>query len=256
MDILNLLNTTQKQQLIDYLQEHVTDHKQRLMDEVLTARTKHITVVLENIFQPHNANAVLRSCECFGLQDVHIIEDLYEFRINRDVVRGGAKWLTLHHYQEEGSLRHCVSQLKQEGYVIAATTLRPGAISIRDLDIEQKIALCFGTERDGLTEEAHELADVFVKVPMNGFTQSFNISVSAALCLYELTGRLRQSQVDWQLSETERLTLRANWMIKSTKYGRPLTRHFFEQQGWPIPEELAWDEILPERVLRDKDAQE
>jgi tRNA (guanosine-2'-O-)-methyltransferase len=253
---LNLLTTTQKQQLISYLQEYVTDHKQQLLDEVLPLRTRHITVVLENIFQPNNASAVLRSCECFGLQDVHIVEDRNEYQLNSGVLRGASKWLTLHRYQEPDSMRHCLTALKQHGYKIAATTLRPGAISIRELDIHQKIALCFGTERHGLTEEAHELADVFVKAPMNGFTQSFNISVSAALCLYELTGRLRQSEANWQLSEAEQLDLRTDWTIKSTKYGRPLTRKFFEEQGWPLPNWLSWDEILPERLLREKGAQQ
>lgn len=239
------LNKEQKLQLIQYMRGHVTEHKQRVIQEVLPLRTRHLTVVLENIFQRHNASAVLRSCECFGVQDVHIIENEYPYRISRDVARGATKWLTLHRYEAAGVLQTCLSNLKEQGYTIAAATLRPEAISIRDVDIHKKLALCFGTEKKGLSDTAHQLADLCIQIPMDGFTDSFNVSVSAALCLYELTNRLRASEAAWRLSEAEQLELMVSWLVKSTKYGRPLLRHFYEAQGWPIPAELDWDKISP-----------
>lgn len=239
------LNKEQKLHLIQYIRSHVTEHKQKMIQRVLPLRTRHLTVVLENIFQRHNASAVLRSCECFGVQDVHIIENEYPYRLSRDVTRGATKWLTLHRYEAAGALRTCLGSLKEQGYTIAAATLRPEAVSIRDVDVGQKLALCFGTEKRGLSNTAYQLADLFIQIPMTGFTESFNVSVSAALCLYELTNRLRASEVSWRLSEAEQLELLADWLVKSTKYGRPLIRRFYEEQGWPIPAELSWDKISP-----------
>ena len=125
------LTVEQKEGLIGYLRGFVTAHKQGLIDEILQVRTRHITVVLEDIFQPHNASAVLRSAECFGLQDVHIIENENEYRLNKDVTRGAAKWLTLHQYREGGeNTRPCLEALKGQGYTVAAATLRPGSARI------------------------------------------------------------------------------------------------------------------------------
>lgn len=239
------LTFDQKQGLIKFLTPFVTPHKQERITEVLAKRTRHVTVVLENIYQPHNASAVLRSCDCFGIQDVHIIEDEYEYRINPDVAMGASKWLTLHRYghhhapQTTGSAsgtRVCLQQLKAQGYRIAATTLRENSIPLQELDVDSKIALCYGTEELGLSEEAHELADIFVQIPMFGFTQSFNISVSAALTLYDLTNKLHAlPRAVWQLPPEEELDITAVWLMRATTHGRALARHYFRQQNLPIP---------------------
>ncbi len=210
------LTPTLQAELITYLSQFVTPHKQQRIQQVLDQRTRYLTVVLEDIYQPHNASAVLRSCECFGLQDVHIIEQRNPFRPNRDIALGAPKWLSLHHYRaEEGQhTQTCLTTLRAQGYRIAATTLRPDSIPIHALDLNQPIALCFGTEEQGLSDTAHNMADVFVQIPMYGFTQSFNISVTAALFLYDLTNRLRESAQNWALTPAEKQTLMLAW------YGR------------------------------------
>ncbi|MEM7797959.1 MAG: RNA methyltransferase, partial [Chloroflexota bacterium] len=187
------MDNTQKHNLVAYLSQFVTPHKKQLIKEIINLRTQHITVLLENIYQPHNASAVLRSCDCFGVQDVHIIEDENPYRINPEVAMGATKWLTLHRYAlpQLNNTDLCLSQLKAQGYKIVATTLREGSISLLDFPIDKKIALCFGTEAEGLSEQIHAEADYFLQIPMYGFTQSYNISVSAALCLFELTKKLR-----------------------------------------------------------------
>lgn len=186
------------------------------MERVLGLRTRHLTVVLEDIYQPQNASAVIRSCDCFGVQDLHIIEREHRFRPNRAVSMGAHKWVDVVKYsrKDEDNTERCLAGLKQSGYQVAALTLRDGAIPIHELDIQRPTALCIGSEKDGLTERAHELADVFVRIPMRGFTQSFNLSVTAALCLYELTGRLRDSDIDWPLSKKESEELRLRWYRK------------------------------------------
>ncbi|MCA9979932.1 MAG: RNA methyltransferase, partial [Anaerolineales bacterium] len=232
------LTFDQKQDLVAYLYNFVTEHKRERIRHVLANRTRHLTVVLENIYQPHNASAVLRSCDCFGIQDVHIIEDEHEYRINPDVALGASKWLTLHRHGRghQHNTRTCLQTLRANGYRIAATTLRPDSIPLPEFQIDQKTALCFGTEELGLSQEAHDLADVFVQIPMVGFTQSFNISVSAALTLYDLTNKLHtRPHHEWALSAQEEIDILTQWLIRTATHGRVLVRHYYRQQNWPIP---------------------
>lgn len=237
------MNLEQKQALVQYLGQFLTDHRRSLINNVMDQRTRHISVLLENIYQPHNASAVLRSSDCFGVQDVHIIEEINEYRVNPDIALGAWKWLSLHRYNEPATNNtvSSLTALKKQGYKILATTLRPESRSLLDVDITQKMVLCFGTEDTGLSETAHDLADEFVTIPMYGFTQSYNISVSAALCLFELTKRLRESDVDWALSSAEKTDLLVDWYVNSTTKGNALVRHFCQQNGIEI-EERWFDE--------------
>jgi tRNA (guanosine-2'-O-)-methyltransferase len=199
-----------------------------LMDRVLNERTRYITVALENIYQPHNASAVLRSCDCFGVQDVHIIENSYQYEFNPHVSLGAAQWLTLHRYNaSENNTPECIAQLKKEGYRIVATTPNAQAIDIHDFDCSKgKFALLFGTEKFGLTPEACALADEFIRIPMYGFTESFNISVSVALCLFNLTGKIRSEKTDWQLSEEEQVDIYLQWFRNTIKNSELIERKY------------------------------
>lgn len=197
--------------LIEFLKPYVTEHKQNLVEEVLSKRTRHITVVLENIYHPHNASAVVRSCDCFGVQDVHVIEGHNEYNINPYVVRGSAKWISIYKYQQEESEKDCFHQLKEQGYKLIGTSPNPEFSSIKELDVDSKVALVFGTEETGLSEYAISQMDDFVHIPMQGFTESFNISVSAAICLYDSTEKMRTSKVKWQLTEEKKNELRLQW---------------------------------------------
>lgn len=204
--------------LIAHLETFLTPERKARMDIVLPQRTRYITLILENIYQPHNASAVVRSCECFGIQDVHIIENSYRFERTRGVSMGSDKWLTLNRYNElDDNTPSCFEALKANGYHIAAMTLSPGARPLSELSLEQPVALAFGTEISGLSETAHTLADSFVYLPMRGFTQSFNISVSAALALSELRERLEISPYHWRLSAAEQNTLKLTWLCRSIR---------------------------------------
>ena len=178
------------------------------MERVLDGRTRHLTVVVEELYQPHNGAAVIRACECFGIQDLHVICSINEFKVSEDIVAGADRWISLHYHTDTKS---CLTALKQRGYRILATSLRDGCIPVGEVDLSQKTALCFGTELKGLSEVAHQMADGFVRIPMYGFTQSFNISVSAALCMFELSDKLHEADTSWQLSAGERQELRALW---------------------------------------------
>jgi tRNA (guanosine-2'-O-)-methyltransferase len=196
-----------------YLSGFLTDERKQRFENVAATRTRFLTVVVEDIFQPQNASAVLRTCECFGIQDVHIIENENEYQVNPDVVLGASNWLTLHRWNEErNNSSQCIMNLKQQGYRIAATSLHEDAISLFDYSIEEKTALVFGNEADGISDIVKAGADDFVRIPMLGFTESFNISVSAGICLSVLVPLLHRSGLNWKLPEVERRHLLLEWL--------------------------------------------
>lgn len=218
-------------QINEYLEGFITPERLARIKKVLAQRTRHITLVLEDIFQPHNASAVLRSCECFGIQDVHIIENRYQYEINPDIVLGASKWLHLKQYNyKEENTASCLQKLKEKGYTLIATSPHQNEFTPANLPLEKPLALLFGTEQEGLTPQALNMADAFLRIPMAGFTESFNISVSAAICLYEISSRLRKSQVEWQLSKTEENELLHEWLKKSIKNPDLLIERFLENK--------------------------
>ena len=219
-----------KKKLVEYLAGFATENRLRRFEEVLQHRTRHLTVVLEDIYQPHNAAAVLRSCDCFGIQDVHVIENQNKFEANPDVELGSAKWITMHkHNSEKENTANCIASLKKSDYKIVVTSPHKNDCSIEELDITGKTALFFGTEMRGATPVAFEQADAFVKIPMVGFTESLNISVSAAVTLYTLTSRLKSSSINWKLSENEELEIRLQWLRNSIPKAEILERDFLNK---------------------------
>jgi tRNA (guanosine-2'-O-)-methyltransferase len=199
---------------------------------VLQQRTRHLTFVLENIYQPHNASAVLRSCEISGIQDVHIIENTNSFKPSQNVAMGAAKWLDIYKYnQDENNTVSCIKQLKKHGYRIVATTPHTKDVLLEDLPVEKPLALLFGTELTGLSKTALDNADEFVRIPMHGFTESYNISVSAALCAYQLSRKLHRSDIQWQLTEDEYLHLETEWYRRTIRSSKLLEEEFLRKDN-------------------------
>lgn len=209
------------EKLFAVLNEMMPAGKIEAFDHVMQYRTRYATVVLENIYQPHNASAVMRSCDCFGVQDLHVIENNYEYTINPKVAMGATKWLDLHRYnQNENNTPDCLNQLKKNGYRLVATSPHQKAQTLHEFDVTKgKFALMFGSEKPGLSNEAMEMADEYLYIPMYGFTESFNISVSAALCLQELTGKIRAEVPDFKLTEDERNKTLLKWYRRSLYHG-------------------------------------
>lgn len=198
--------------IIEVLEEFVSENKQAHIDRVLKLRTRHLTLVFEDIDKPHNVSAVLRTAECMGIQDLHFIKNKNDYSINPIITQGAAKWVTMHHHNTaEDNISECYESLRNSGYRIYATSLQETSQSVYDLNPKEKTAIVFGTEADGITKEAGEMADGFVHIPMSGFTESFNLSVSAAICLTVLKTKLG----NWpQLRDDEKLDLRAEWYRK------------------------------------------
>lgn len=213
--------------LIEFLSAFVSRRRLAKLKQVLKQRSRHMVVVLEDIFQSQNASAVLRSCECFGIQDVHIIENRYPFELNPDVVMGASKWLSLHRYNaHENNTLECLNHLKNSGYQLIAATPHKHDFAPATLPIHQKTALLFGTEMEGLSDDAKRMADGYMCIPMHGFTESFNISVSVAVSLYHLTNRMKEEVKGWRLGSEEGGDLMLEWLSKSVRNPEKLIRHF------------------------------
>lgn len=224
-----MLSNENQKRLLEYLLTFVSSHKQNLFENIIQYRTRYLTVVLEDIFQPHNASAVLRTCDCFGIQDVHIIENQNKYQVNPDVALGSIKWLNLIKYnQAENNTLDAIMKLRKKGYRIVATTPHNEGFTLDHLALDQKTALIFGQELRGLSDDTIQHADAWVKIPMVGFTESFNISVSAAIILHTLTEKLRKSSVVWQLSEDEMIETKLNWVKNTIKRSELLEKEFLK----------------------------
>ncbi len=229
---LSQLSTAQKADLIEHFQAFLTENRRDRFHTVLSQRTRQITVVLEDIYQPHNASAVLRSCDGFGVQDIHTIESRNDFAPNRNVSIGADRWLTLHRYNQPDTdnTTACLNQLKSQGYTLVATTPHATATTVNEIPVDGKVALLFGTELTGLSQSALDQADTYALIPMSGFSESFNISVSAALCLYDLTTRLRQTRQDWHLTGKEQQALYLDWVLSSIKSRDQLLDRYWQER--------------------------
>lgn len=200
--------------LLRYLEGFLSEERKQRFLEVLAQRTKFLTVAIEDVYQLHNTSAVIRSCDAFGIQGVHVVEDRFGNRLDKNIAMGAEQWVDVSRYQTAGD---CIAHLKTEGYQIIATTPHDDTTLLDDFECSNKMALWFGTEKEGLSTEVLQRADGFLKIPMVGFSESLNISVSAAIIIQELTQRLRKSSLPWQLSESEILTYRLDWTKKSIK---------------------------------------
>jgi tRNA (guanosine-2'-O-)-methyltransferase len=210
-------------ELIAFLEDLLTPARKALFDKVVRQRTNHFTVVTEDVYQLHNASAVMRSCDVFGIQNIHVIEERNLKKIEREIAMGAQKWVTLNRYH---SSEECIQNLREKGYQIVASSPHYDARMLADFDISKPSAIFFGTEKNGLSEEIIDQADAFIKIPMAGFTESLNISVSAAIILQEITQKLRSSNLNWELTENEKNAIKFEWLSKSFKNFDQLVKKF------------------------------
>jgi tRNA (guanosine-2'-O-)-methyltransferase len=212
---------------LDFLENILTDNRKEKFLKVLQNRTNHFTVAIEDVFQMHNASAVMRSCEVFGIQELNVIEQRYGKSIDKEIAMGAQKWVDINSFD---TVSACITDLRNKGYQIIATTPHENDCLLEDFDVSKPSALFFGTERDGLSEEILQQADGFLKIPMVGFTESLNISVSAAIILQDLSTRLRNSNVSWQLSEDEILNKRLAWAKNSIKDIKRIEARYYSDE--------------------------
>jgi len=209
-----------------YLEGFLTENRKERFQKVLENRTNHFTIAVEDVFQFHNTSAVMRSCEVFGIQEINIVEQRFGKDIDKEIAMGAQKWVDINRFE---NINNCIQNLKTKGYQIIATTPHDDSCLLHEFDISKKSALFFGTEKEGLSEEVMKQADGFLKIPMVGFTESLNISVSAAIIIQDITSRLRLSNIDWQLTENELLEKRLAWAKNSIKDIKRIEERYYSE---------------------------
>ena len=204
-----------EKEFLDYAFNQLSENRQELMKEVLAKRTNHVTVILEDFYQPHNFSAVLRSCDIFGINKVNIIENKNRYQSNPKVNMGSEKWVDIKKFNQlENNTEACINQLKKDGYKIIAAHPHESKKSLHDVNLDQKTAILFGTEKAGVSDIAMEHVDEFMAIPMYGFTESFNVSVAAALTLSHVRHVLNDSDINWQLNEEDKNQVLDRWLSK------------------------------------------
>ncbi len=216
-------------ELVSYLSGFVKARRLQNFEKVLENRTRYITLVCEDIYQSHNASALVRTCDCFGIQDFHIIERKNIFDINPEIALGASNWLTINRYKDpDDDFNRLFGGLRSKGYRIVATTPHRKSVSLSELDLKKgPVSLIFGTEKDGLSDDILKEADEFLRIEMFGFTESFNVSVSAGIILYDLRMKLIQGNIRWQLSDEEKLAIKLDWLRKSIKGSDLIEKDFY-----------------------------
>lgn len=212
--------------LLTYLETYLTEERKQRFLDVLQKRTKHITVAVEDVYQLHNTSAILRSCDVFGVQELHVIEHRFGKRLDKNIAVGAEQWVDVHRY---GTTADCVAKLKSEGYRIIATTPHNDSSLLPDFFPSEKSAIFFGTEKEGLSETVMQQADGFLKIPMVGFSESLNVSVSAAIIIQQLAQKVRDSDLDWRLTEAELLEKRLDWTKKSIKHVKGIIKRYVSE---------------------------
>jgi tRNA (guanosine-2'-O-)-methyltransferase len=223
---------TPSKALKEFMFQFLTDEKIRRFNEVIAKRTRYITLVMEDIFQAQNTNAVIRSCECFGVQDVHLIQNKYDFEVVEDISKGSFKWIDLHTYKNaENNTATCIQHLKNQGYRVIGTSPHQHEVDLQEIPLDQKTAFMLGSEKDGLSTQAMELCDGFMKIPMAGFTESLNLSNCSAIIMQHLTSRLWKSDYPWQLSEDEKTAILIEWCFEVTGRKKLLLDYFMNRSN-------------------------
>ena len=203
------------------LEPFLVDGRRERIDAVIDARLAGLTVVIENLHDPHNGAAVLRSAEAFGLQTVHVVETAERFRFSSDVSQGCEKWLDV---ERHPTFAAAVNRLRAGGFALYAAAPEAEA-SWEELDFSRPAAIVVGNEHAGLTAEALAAVDVRFRIPMAGMTRSLNLSVAAALIISRAAAARRLAlrrpadgiQPTGDLDEAERLRLRARFYAASVR---------------------------------------
>ena len=202
------------------------------MEEVLGRRTRHVTALIEHVQNPHNVAACIRSCDAFGIQDLHMVtESAQPIRVATGIGKGTHRWLTVHHHPD---LATALSALREAGYRVLATD--PGsderrATPVEEIDLNSRVCVAFGNERDGISDALREAADGLCVIPMHGFVESFNISVAFALAMSSLRRRRDAAEgIGGDLEEIERARVLDRWMLAQVPQGTKVLEELVRRQ--------------------------
>lgn len=196
------------------LEPYMTPARRQRMEQVAAVRTRRIRLVIQDVHQPHNVSACMRSAEAFGIQDVDVVTLSHRFKPTT-VAKGVVPWLTVRRHR---TVESCVTDLRRAGYKIAAGLPRPGAVPLPELPLNEPIAVVFGNEHAGVDTAWLDQVDLAFTIPMLGMVESLNISVSAAVTLFQLSQAMRAAMPKDQyfLQDAERRRLLDAWACRHT----------------------------------------
>ncbi len=211
----NSLTIEECRRRTECLAEFMSEERFATLNRAVGQRTRYMTLLAENMFHPQNASALVRHCEAFGVQDLHTVETLCAFNPNLNIVRGTDKWIDIHRH---ASTAEALSHLRSAGYRIVATTPHRESCTPETFDVKRgSFVVVMGTEKTGISDEVMAAADDYLKIPMCGMVESLNVSACAAIVVYMLSERIRQSVEGWQLSDEERVRTLYRWCYESVR---------------------------------------
>ena len=213
------------QETFDYLKQFLTDERLSKIEHFSQESSDFVLPVMEDVYQFRNAAAIVRSVEACGFHHVVALEEENVFNPNLKVTKGAETWVKV---EKMPNNLDSLKEIKNRGYKILAVSPENNATMLPDYKVKEPIALVFGTELEGVSDEILDFADETLAIPMFGFTKSFNVSVAAAICMYELKQKLMKSGIDYKLSEEKLLEMKIRWTVNSIRSGEELLERFLK----------------------------
>ena len=211
----------------EYLKQFLTDERLRKIEHFAAESSDFVLPVMEDVYQFRNAAAIVRSVEACGFHKIVAMESDNVFNPNLRVTKGAENWVEVeklpHHLDS-------LKEIKNRGYKILAVSPENNATMLPDYQMNEPIALVFGTELEGVTDEILDFADETLAIPMYGFTKSFNVSVAAAICVYELKQKLIKSNIDYKLSEEKLWKMKVRWAVNSIRSGEEILEKYLRER--------------------------
>ncbi|WP_294219578.1 RNA methyltransferase [uncultured Chryseobacterium sp.] len=213
-------------QTFEYLKQFLTEERLSKIEHFSPESSDFVLPVLEDVYQFRNAAAIVRSVEACGFHKVVALQEENNFEPNLRVTKGADTWVEV-----EKLPRNIASlqEIKNRGYKIVAVSLENNAKMLPEYEVTEPMALVFGTEMEGVSQEILDFADETMAIPMYGFTRSFNVSVAASICMYELKQKLMKSGIDYKLSEEKRLKMKIRWAVNSIRSGEEILNHYLNK---------------------------
>ena len=214
------------QETFDYLKQFLTDERLRKIEHFSKESSDFVLPVMEDVYQFRNAAAIVRSVEACAFHHVVALEEENIFNPNLKVTKGAETWVQV---EKMPNNLDSLKEIKNRGYKILAVSPENNATMLPDYEVKEPIALVFGTELEGVSDEILDFADETLAIPMYGFTKSFNVSVAAAICMYELKQKLMKSGIDYKLSDEKLLEMKIRWTVNSIRSGEELLERFLNR---------------------------
>ncbi|MCZ2085730.1 MULTISPECIES: RNA methyltransferase [unclassified Kaistella] len=214
------------QKTFEYLQQFLTDERLEKINRFAPESSDFVLPVIEDVYQFRNAAAIVRSVEACGFHKIVAMESENQFNPNLRVTKGAETWVDVERLPHS---LDSIKQIKNRGYKIVAVSPEKNATLLSDFQMTEPVALVFGTEAEGVTDEILDFSDETLAIPMYGFTRSFNVSVAAAICVYDLKQKLMRSNLDYKLSEEKLWEMKVRWAVNSLQSGEQILAKYLRE---------------------------